>query len=95
VADYWGGWRSRKAKAECQRIYGWTCWLCGHEIDDEADYTIDHVVERHNGGTHDIENLRPAHGRKHPELGCPGNFGRSARRKPGRRYAKAIRSRDW
>lgn len=81
----WSGRRATEAKAYCQRVYGWTCWLCGHEISPE-DYSVDHVVERSKRP--DLEwtpsNWRPAHGRKHPELGCPGNYGRSGRRTPMR-----------
>jgi len=79
----WNGRRASKAKAECQRIYGWTCWLCGHEIEPD-DYSVDHVVERSRAPelTWDPDNWRPAHGRRHPEFGCPGNYGRSGRKRP-------------
>lgn len=59
--------------------YGTRCWMCGREGAD----TIDHLLERSRGGTNDITNLRPAHGRKQP-WGCPGNYGRSGRRRPTR-----------
>jgi 5-methylcytosine-specific restriction endonuclease McrA len=80
--DDWGGRRATEAKATCQQLYGWVCWLCGHPIEDPDDYTVDHVKERvtHPHLTWEPSNWRPAHGRKHPELGCPGNFGRSGRR---------------
>jgi 5-methylcytosine-specific restriction endonuclease McrA len=76
----WGGRRATAAKAYCQRVYGFTCWLCGHKIDPD-DYTVDHVVERALAPhlTWEPSNWRPAHGRKHPEIGCPGNLGRSSR----------------
>ncbi len=81
VSDGWGGRKASEAKAECQRIYGWRCWLCGYDIDPD-DYTVDHVIERSKRPDlmWDVSNWRPAHGRKHPEFGCPGNFGRSSRR---------------
>lgn len=34
------------------------CWQCGHDGADQAD----HVIERRNGGTSDLANLRPVHG---------------------------------
>ena len=73
----WAGGHVVKARAYCQRVYGYTCWLCGHEIAPD-DYTVDHVLERstHPHLTFDPSNWRPAHGRKHPEWNCPGNFGR-------------------
>ena len=79
----WAGAHVAKARAYCQRHYGWTCWLCGHEIAAD-DYTVDHVIERRVAPhlTFDPTNWRPAHGRKHPELGCPGNKGRSGRTTP-------------
>lgn len=64
-------------------MYGWTCWLCGHLIADD-DYTVDHVIERSVAPhlTWELSNMRPAHGRKHPEFNCPGNKGRSAKPVP-------------
>ena len=56
--------------------YGTACWLCGH---DGAD-TIDHVIPTALGGSDDLDNLRPAHGRSRPEpFRCIGNYGRGAR----------------
>ena len=79
----WSGQAVRDATAYCKRVYGFTCWLCHHEIDPD-DYTVDHVIER--SLRPDLafvpSNWRPAHGRKHPEYGCPGNFGRSSRKRP-------------
>jgi 5-methylcytosine-specific restriction endonuclease McrA len=47
--------------------HNFICWLCelplnmdAHHNDDDAP-TIDHVVALAAGGTHDDENLRPAH----------------------------------
>ena len=75
----WAGAHVVKARAYCQRVYGWQCWLCGHEIAAD-DYTVDHVLERklRPDLTFEPSNWRPAHGRKHPEFNCPGNKGRSA-----------------
>jgi hypothetical protein len=77
---WWGGARATKAGAYCKRVYGWTCWLCGHAIAPD-DYTVDHVIERsvRPDLTWEPSNWRPAHGRKHPEWDCPGNKGRSGR----------------
>ena len=75
----WGGRRATAAKLYCQDVYGFTCWLCGHQIAPD-DYTVDHVIERALAPhlTWEPSNWRPAHGRKHPENDCPGNMGRSA-----------------
>jgi 5-methylcytosine-specific restriction endonuclease McrA len=37
------------------------CWLCNSPIRTHQKATIDHVVPRALGGTHDISNLRLAH----------------------------------
>ena len=67
------GWqRMRRAMMETNRV----CWLCGREITDPRDYTVDHVIPLALGGTNAPSNLRPAHGRKNPD--CPGNYGRQA-----------------
>lgn len=80
-ATRWGGRRLTRARQWAMRNLGWTCWLCGHPISDPADYTIDHVVPLSVNPTlaWDVTNWRPAHGRKHPDLGCRGNFGRGSR----------------
>jgi len=49
-------------------MYGDECWLCGG---GEAD-TIDHIVKLMHGGTDDLDNLRPAHGRR--TRNCVGNY---------------------
>lgn len=76
--------RMRAVMMDTQRI----CWLCGREITDPRDYTIDHVVPLHQGGTNAPSNLRPAHGRKNPH--CAGNYGRQANR-----VKIAASSRNW
>lgn len=63
---------------------GWTCWLCGGDIDPTATVsspwraTIDHLVPRSRGGGHEPANLRLAHRRCNtrrgshlPELAWP------------------------
>ncbi len=64
-----------------------TCWLCGRN-NPPAD-TIDHVIPLKDGGTNDPANLKPAHGKKIPELGCPGNYGRGSSR------PATASSREW
>ncbi len=78
----WTGRRVTDAIAYCRRVYGDRCWLCGQRIGDD-DYTVDHVKPRKHYPdlTWEPSNWRPAHGRKHPEFGCPGNYGRSNRRR--------------
>jgi len=89
AAERWArkskGWqRMRLAMMATQR----TCWLCGRQITDPRDYTVDHVVPLAQGGTNAPSNLRPAHGRKNAD--CPGNYGRHAA--PAR---VAATSREW
>jgi len=49
-------------------MYGDECWLCGRGGAD----TIDHIVKIMHGGTDDLDNLRPAHGRR--TRNCAGNY---------------------
>lgn len=51
-------------------FYGDECWLC-HQ--GGAD-TIDHILPISMGGGDELDNLRPAHGRK--SKNCVGNFSR-------------------
>jgi 5-methylcytosine-specific restriction endonuclease McrA len=51
-------------------FYGDECWLC-HQ--GGAD-TIDHILPLSLGGGDELDNLRPAHGRK--SKNCVGNFSR-------------------
>ena len=80
-AVQWGGRRLLKARQWAMRNLGWTCWLCGHPIQDPADYTIDHVVPISVDPTKawDVTNWRPAHRLGDRGLGCTGNTGRGAR----------------
>lgn len=75
------GRTNQKLREKVFNYYGTECWLCGHEGAD----TIDHLVMISQGGTNDLENLRPAHGRK-SEF-CVGNFSR----KRGKRALKNKR----
>lgn len=62
------GWIS---KAEREAIYdrdGHTCWLCNEKVDMTGDLkygnwspSLDHIIPRSKGGTHDASNLRTAH----------------------------------
>lgn len=66
-------------------LYGDECWLC-HQ--GGAD-TIDHIIPIVNGGTDDLDNLRPAHGRK--SASCVGNF---SRKRPPQDQGSRIRQID-
>ena len=57
-------------RAQVFSMYGTECWLCRGEGAD----TIDHIIPVINGGGDDLDNLRPAHGRK--SKNCVGNFSR-------------------
>lgn len=67
-------YRRRAARAFLRKRDGEACWLCGERMlfqednlsgyipaHDPRDATIDHVVERCNGGSNAYENLRLAH----------------------------------
>ena len=66
-------------------LYGDECWLC-HQ--GGAD-TIDHIIPLIHGGTDDLDNLRPAHGRK--SSSCVGNF---SRKRPNQHEGNRIREID-
>ena len=66
---------------------GWSCWLCGGEIDRDAPAgspwraTADHLVPRSRGGSSELANLRLAHRRCNlrrgshlPELQWPAEW---------------------
>jgi 5-methylcytosine-specific restriction endonuclease McrA len=55
VERYGRGWEKRRAATF--RHYGRVCWVCGEPGAD----SIDHVVPISEGGTHTLDNLRPAH----------------------------------
>lgn len=38
----------------------WTCYLCGHTVDDST-FSIDHVVPLARGGDHTPDNVKLAH----------------------------------
>jgi 5-methylcytosine-specific restriction endonuclease McrA len=62
--------------------YGDECWLC-HQ--GGAD-TIDHIIPLMHGGSDDLDNLRPAHGRK--SASCVGNY---SRKRPRQHQGNRIR----
>lgn len=66
-------------------LYGDECWLC-HQYG--AD-TIDHIIPVIDGGTDDLDNLRPAHGRK--SASCVGNY---SRKRPTQHQGNRIREID-
>lgn len=65
-------------------FYGDECWLC-HQ--GGAD-TIDHILPISMGGGDEIDNLRPAHGRK--SRNCVGNFSRKRPTAQQRNQIKRI-----
>lgn len=73
-----------------RETYGDTCCLCLGQILDPDDWTVQHVVALAAGGSNDLDNLRPAHGRRQPN--CPGNYGLGA--KP-MTVPRAAPSREW
>ena len=63
-----GGEKLKKRKAALLKRDGWRCWLCG-ELMGEGDVSVDHVIPRSCGGTHEQSNLRLAH------IDCNGRRG--------------------
>lgn len=78
------GRKNQKLREQVFNYYGTVCWLCGHEGAD----TIDHLLMISHGGSNDLENLRPAHGRK-SEF-CVGNFSRKRGKKALKPKRKEI-----
>lgn len=70
----WGGREARGLSDLVKAEYGYLCHLCLTPI-AEDNYTVDHIIPRNKGGLHNIENLRPAHGKKVEGI-CDGNFAR-------------------
>ena len=88
----WSGRRAAKIRVQVFSIYGDTCCLCGNPGAD----TVEHLLPRHHGGTDDLWNLRPSHGRKRPALGCPGNYGRPCPIcHPERATQRAVTAPGW
>lgn len=60
-------WISAERRASIYERDGWVCWICGELTERFADVnsdfapSLDHVVPRVHGGTHESENLRCAH----------------------------------
>lgn len=62
------GWIAESVRVSIYERDKYTCWLCGNEVDMNADPqrgdwspSLDHVIARSHGGTHDVDNLRTAH----------------------------------
>jgi len=78
---------------------GWTCGICHQPIDPalsvyESDdaATVDHIVPRVAGGTHEDGNLQIAHLRCNNAKGVRGYVGRS--RQPRAQATPVLRSRN-
>lgn len=54
-----GSNRRRKLKKKVVAAYGEDCYICGGAPEEVGSMTVDHVVPLSQGGTYDIENLRP------------------------------------
>lgn len=88
----WHGDTSSKMLRLVMATYGWQCHLCGLPIDPDAkprtpEYmSADHLIPRSMGGTHTLDNLRPAH------MGCNARRGNKPIKRPARR---AWQSNAW
>ena len=68
---YWpnesGGWISRRKRGAIYERDGWMCHICGDPVSREYDPhdpfspTLDHLIPRAAGGTHDPSNLATCH----------------------------------
>lgn len=71
-------WSGRKVYSLARNVvaaYGWRCWLCKQMIHPAAAsrgdrLSVDHVIPRSMGGSHDLDNLRPAHQRCNSRRGA-------------------------
>lgn len=60
-------WISYKSRMAIYERDDWTCWLCNEPVDRDAHYnanrapSLDHVIPRSKGGTHEERNLRCSH----------------------------------
>jgi hypothetical protein len=68
AAPYGDGWTATRRRLLAAGLWGeLSCYLCGESIDvrlghpDPLSASIDHVIPRARGGTHDAANLRPTH----------------------------------
>ena len=69
----WSGRYAARIRDQVRAIYGETppCWICGRPI-LEGEFSVDDLTPRSRGGTDEIENLRPAHGRCNSRRGNRG-----------------------
>lgn len=74
MAERLTGKAGQEQSATVLEAYGTTCHLCGRDCAD--DFTVDHLTPLAAGGTNDLGNLRPAHGKSTPS--CRGNYSRGA-----------------
>ena len=63
----WGARTRTQTRKLVAATYGMTCHLCGHPIHTWNEYEVDHITPQSAGGTHDLANLRPAHGARSPQ----------------------------
>ena len=67
-AELFRGWISKAERVAIYERDAYTCMLCNEPVDLSADPqrsdwspTLDHIIPRSKGGTHDADNLRTAH----------------------------------
>jgi rRNA maturation protein Nop10 len=72
---------SQKLKYQVWKRDNWICQICFEPIDENASRydplsrSVDHIIERANGGTNDIDNLRAAHLKCNVERWQKENYG--------------------
>jgi 5-methylcytosine-specific restriction endonuclease McrA len=71
-----GGWIGQRRRLAIYERDAWTCRICDQPVDTsdpngDLAPSLDHVVPRSQGGTHDDDNLRCAHRACNSRRGAP------------------------
>jgi len=67
-----------------------TCGICGHGDIPGQRWTADHIISLMDGGTHQLENLRPAHARCNSRRGSMDQARANHQRIAGRNQAVKV-----
>jgi len=80
----------RRAKQQMHAVYGYTCWICGHDEAREADH-LDPLANDPDQPI-DWRTMRPAHGSNSPCPVCPGRAGkgRACNQERGTKHVNTV-----
>lgn len=81
-------WKRRKAQV--LEAHGRVCHLCGHPDAEE----VDHILNVAAGGSHDLTNLAPIHGRRCPTCGRRCHVEKTSREAAAGRGARVGEQHD-